>query len=124
MKDKIWVKNKLLSYMVVCLLFCMGGYTTTQAGEWNEKPIMCAERNEVFDAITERNEIMLFSATTYSKVRNEFGTLDRVPAKLPFSFYVNFKTGTYTVTEYHESYNTYCVVAYGVDLKLFVGGIK
>ena len=46
---------KLLS-MVVCLLFFMVGYTTMQAGEWNEKPIMCANEAETFQAINTKKE--------------------------------------------------------------------
>ena len=40
MKEKVWIKLSLS--MVVFSLFFMGGYTTTHAGEWNEKTIMCA----------------------------------------------------------------------------------
>ena len=57
MKEKLWLKIKLLSYMVVSLLFFMGGYTTMQAGEWNEKPIMCADEVETFSAINSKKEI-------------------------------------------------------------------
>ena len=53
MKRVLWMK--LLS-MVVCLSFFMGGYTTTLAGEWNEKPIMCANEVETFDAINTKKK--------------------------------------------------------------------
>ena len=49
---------KLLS-MVVCLLFCMVGYTTTQAGEWNEKPIMCSDKIETFAAINTKIPLII-----------------------------------------------------------------
>ena len=45
---------KLLLSMVVFSLFFMGGYTTTLAGEWNEKPIICAHRTPEW-AISDRN---------------------------------------------------------------------
>ena len=103
--------------LTLCLILpCM-----VFAGEWNEKPVMCADRIETFKTIKEKNEIIIFSGLEYAKVRNETG-LAKVPAKLPFSFYVNFKTGTYTVLEHHPSYSTYCVIAYGVNLQSFVGG--
>ena len=63
MKEKLWLKIKLLSYMVACLLFFMGGYTTTQAGEWNEKPIMCANEVETFEAIGDKKEELAVSYT-------------------------------------------------------------
>ena len=53
MKRVLWMK--LLS-MVVCLSFFMGGYTITHAGEWNEKPIMCANEIETFDTIKTKKE--------------------------------------------------------------------
>ena len=52
---------KLLS-MVVCLLFCIVGYTTTQAGEWNDKPIMCGTPEETFIAIDAKEEELIFKA--------------------------------------------------------------
>ena len=94
-----------------------------QAGDWNEKPVMCAGKKETFETLKDKNEVMLFSGLTYAKVRSETG-YDVIPAKLPFWFYVNFKTGTYTIVEYHPDYSTYCVVAYGVNLQSFVGGIE
>ena len=51
---------KLLLSMVVFSLFFMGGYTTTHAGEWNEKPIMCANEVETFDAINAKKEELVF----------------------------------------------------------------
>ena len=82
--------------------------------EWNDRPVMCAEKDETFFAINSKKEELVFSGTILSKVR----------AKLPFSFYANPSTGTYTALEYHESYKTYCVVAYGENFQVFLGGIQ
>ena len=57
---------KLLLSMVVFSLFFMGGYTTTLAGEWNEKPIMCANEVETFDAINTKKEELVFKAVPVS----------------------------------------------------------
>ena len=89
------------------------------AGEWNEKPVMCADREETFAAIHEKKEVMLFSGLEYAKVRSETG-YKIIPAKLPFWFYANKKTGTCTVIEYHPDYASYCVIAYGVNLQSFL----
>ena len=89
------------------------------AGEWNEKPVMCADRKETFAAIHEKKEVLLFSGLEYAKVRSETG-YKIIPAKLPFWFYANKKTGTYTVIEYDPDYASYCVIAYGVNLQSFL----
>ena len=94
-----------------------------QAGEWNEKPIMCSDKKETFDAIKVKNEVLIFTGLEFAKVRSETGYAVE-PARLPFKFYVNFKTGTYTVLEHHPSYSTYCIIAYGVNLQSFVGGLQ
>ena len=66
MKRVIWIK--LLSYMVVCLSFFMGGYTITHAGEWNDKPIMCSDEVETFQAINSKKEELIFKATQFTKI--------------------------------------------------------
>ena len=124
-KVRMFSRKEIFIFILVTVIGLSLSYACRlEAGEWNEKPVMCSERDEVFDAITAKNEIMLFSGLTFSKVRTGFGTLEKEPATLPFSFYVNLKSGTYTVVEYHEAYKTYCVVAYGSKLQSFVGGIE
>ena len=93
-----------------------------EAGEWNEKPVMCANQKETQEVIYTKNEKILFIGKGFSKVRTETG-LAHQPATLPFRFYVNLDTGTFTVLEYHPEYNTYCVISYGVDLQDFAMGI-
>ena len=98
MKEKLWLKIKLLSYMVACLLFFMGGYTTTQAGEWNEKPIMCANEVETFEAIGDKKEELVFKAIQLTKVRTDTG-LAKNPVAVALDMYVNAETGTFTILE-------------------------
>ena len=69
-----------------------------------------------------KNEKLLFIGKGFSKVRTETG-LAHQPPTLPFRFYVNLDTGTFTVLEYHPEYNTYCVISYGVELQDFAMGI-
>ena len=88
------------------------------AGEWNEKPVMCASKEETFGVINEKNETLIFTGSEFAKVRSETG-LAKKPATLPLSFYINLQTGTYTVIEYHAEYETYCVLAYGTNLQTF-----
>ena len=113
---------KLLS-MVVCLLFFMVGYTTMQAGEWNEKPIMCANETETFQAINTKKEELIFKASQLTKVRTETGLAKR-PVAVSVDMYVNPETGTYTLVEFHPTYESYCVISYGVNFQVFIGGVQ
>ena len=113
---------KLLS-MVVCLLFFMVGYTTTQAGEWNEKPIICANETETFQAINTKKEELIFKASQLTKVRTDTG-LARRPVAVSVDMYVNPETGTYTLVEFHPTYESYCVISYGVNFQVFIGGVQ
>ena len=113
---------KLLS-MVVCLLFFMVGYTTTQAGEWNEKPIICANETETFQAINTKKEELIFKASQLTKVRTDTGLAKR-PVAVSVDMYVNPETGTYTLVEFHPTYESYCVISYGVNFQVFIGGVQ
>ena len=110
------IDMKKLVILILGILFVLE--FILMAGEWNEKPVMCADKQETFKTIKEKKEIMLFSGLEFAKVRSETG-YKVVPAKLPFWFYANTKTGTYTVIEYHPDYASYCVIAYGVNLQSF-----
>ena len=118
-----WIKIKLLSYMVVSLLFFMGDYTTMQAGEWNEKPIMCADEVETFSAINSKKEELVFKATQFAKVRTETG-LAKKPVGVAVDMYVNPETGTFTIIEFHPTYESYCVLSYGYNFQVFIGGVQ
>ena len=120
MKRVLWMK--LLS-MVVCLLFFMGVYTITRAGEWNEKPIMCANEVETFDAINTKKEELVFKAVQFTKVRTETG-LAKKPVGVAVDMYVNPETGTYTLVEFHPTYESYCVISYGTKFQVFLGGVQ
>lgn len=118
-----WIKIKLLSYMVVFLLFFMVGYTTMQAGEWNEKPIMCANEVETFDAIKTKKEELIFKALQFTKVRTDVG-LAKKPVGVAVDMYVNPETGTFTIIEFHPTYKSYCVISYGTNFQVFIGGVQ
>ena len=114
---------RLLLYMVVWLLFCMAGYTTTLAGEWNDKPIMCGTPEETNEAIQAKEEELIFKATQTTKIRSETG-LAKNPVALRMDMYVNPTTGTYTIIEYHPSYESTCVISFGTNFQVFIGGVQ
>ena len=117
------VKWKQLLFMVVWLLFCMAGYTTTLAGEWNDKPIMCGTPEETYEAIQAKEEELIFKATQTTKIRSETG-LAKNPVALRMDMYVNPVTGTYTIIEYHPSYKSTCVISFGTNFQVFIGGVQ
>ena len=113
--------------IVVWILAAAAGITLAyscrlEAGEWNEKPVMCASEEETYKTITEKKEVLIFTGLEFAKVRSESGYKAK-PATLPFRFYVNLETGTYTVIEYHPEYRSYCIIAYGVNLQTFGGDV-
>ena len=34
------------------------------------------------------------------------------------------ETGTYTLVEFHPTYESYCVISYGVNFQVFIGGVQ
>ena len=93
------------------------------AGEWNEKPIMCANKMETFDAINSKEEELIFKATQLTKVRTDSGLAKR-PVAVAVDMYVNAATGTYTIVEFHPTYESYCVISYGTNFQVFIGGVQ
>ena len=93
------------------------------AGEWNEKPIMCADGVETFGAINSKKEELVFKATQFTKVRTDSG-LARKPVGVAVDMYVNAETGTYTIIEFHPTYESYCVISYGSNFQVFIGGVQ
>ena len=102
--------------MVLCLLLCAVGIT--QAGTWNDKPVMCADREEAMEVVLTINEKLIFEGKMMARVYDQSGIADE-PAKIPFYFYANLATGTFTVFEFHPSYKTWCMLAHGEDIQAF-----
>ncbi len=88
------------------------------AGEWNEKPVMCVFEKEIEKVLKLKGETLFFAGKQLTKVRTETGLAEK-PVNTPFRLYVNKETGTFTVLEYHPSYKTFCVIAYGLEFQDF-----
>ena len=121
-----WIQEFKDSWMylfclIVILLFAI--VPQVNAGEWNEKPIMCANEVETFDAIKSKEEELVFKATQLTKVRTDTG-LARRPVAVSVDMYVNAVTGTYTIVEFHPTYESYCVISYGTNFQVFIGGVQ
>ena len=107
--------------LIVILLLAI--VPQVNAGEWNEKPIMCANEVEIFDAIKSKEEELVFKATQLTKVRTDAGLAIR-PVAVSVDMYVNVTTGTYTIIEFHPTYESYCVISYGTNFQVFIGGVQ
>ena len=100
--------------IIWCLAF-WGGLITGKsllAGEWNDKPVMC-EQKEIFEkTMVERGEILFSRGEMLATVRTKDG-LSEIPAILPVRIYINPEKKTFTIAEYHTDYNSICVLAFG-----------
>ena len=117
LKENIW----FIFVGILIILFAI--VPQLEAGEWNDKPIMCASEKETFDAIKTKKEDLIFKATQLTKVRTDSG-LARKPVGVSVDMYVNPETGTYTIIEFHPTYESYCVVSYGTNFQVFLGGVQ
>tara|TARA_B100001057_G_scaffold247036_2_gene247446 strand:+ start:36580 stop:36921 length:342 start_codon:yes stop_codon:yes gene_type:complete len=104
---------RLLIFLLV-LITAVAVYTDAGAGEWQEKPIVCANESEIKAGLASRGEIKLFESIQITPVRDTTG-LSEIPVHLPLSIYVSPKTNSYTIIEYHPGYDTYCIISYGTD---------
>ena len=106
-----------ISMRIILITLMILVSTHAWGGSWNDKPVMCAEEQEVQSAIKEKSETLLFNAVQLTKVRSKEGLQERIES-LPLQIYVNFDTKTFTVVEYHPEHKIYCIVSYGTDLNL------
>ena len=117
LKENIW----FIFVGILIILFAI--VPQLEAGEWNDKPIMCANEKETFDAIKTKKEDLIFKAVQFTKVRNETGLAKR-PVGVAVDMYVNPETGSYTLIEFHPTYESYCVISYGNNFQVFIGGVQ
>ena len=108
---------------IFSVALCLFVTVCVSAGEWNDKPIICANEQETFRAIREKKEDLIFKANQFTKVRNETGLAKR-PVVVSIDMYVNPESGTYTIIEYHPTYESYCVISYGNNFQVFIGGVQ
>jgi len=99
----------ILTYMLVCI-------TAAVAGEWNEKPVMCEQKEIALEIVKAKGELPLITAVQSVKVREEQG-LAATPVHIPLQIFVNFKTKTFSILEFHPHINSICVIGYGDDWK-------
>ena len=107
-KDNLW----WLLLIVAAILMISN---TVSAGEWNEKPVMCEQKEVVQKLLQNKGEVLLMSGIQLTKVRDpdEPNGYSPIPATLPLQVFVNLETKTFSITELHPTYNSICIIAYG-----------
>ena len=106
MKDKLWWV--LLGLAAILML------SNARAGEWNEKPVMCEQKEQFESLMVEQGKIILGGGDMFATVRTKNGLSD-IPAVLPMRLYFNPSNKHFTIVEWHRDYNTYCILAYGEE---------
>ena len=107
-KDNLW----WLLLIVAAVLMISNAVS---AGEWNEKPVMCEQKEVVQKLLRDKGEVLLMSGIQLTKVRDpdEPNGYSPIPATLPLQVFVNLETKTFSITELHPTYNSVCIIAYG-----------
>ena len=107
-KDNLW----WLLLIVAAVLMISNAVST---GEWNEKPVMCEQKEVVQKLLQNKGEVLLMSGIQLTKVRDpdEPNGYSPIPATLPLQVFVNLETKTFSITELHPTYNSICIIAYG-----------
>ena len=113
-KDNLWW---LLLLVAAVLMF-----SNVEAGQWNDKPVMCAPTKQTLKAIQSKGEILLMTGVQSTKVRNpdESNGLAANPVHLALQIFINLQTKTFTIVEYHPSYDSVCIIAYGDDFSSLI----
>ena len=102
---------------ILVLFTAVAVYTDTKAAEWNQKPVMCADWETVKQGLLTRGEILRFQGTQATKVYGGEGLSDTT-AFIPMSVWVNPKTNSYTILEFHPSYQSHCILSFGNDWRI------
>jgi len=87
------------------------------AGEWNDKPVMCEQKEVALDAVRTKGEMPLITGVQSAKVRTTDGLAD-APVHIPLQIFVNLKTKTFSILEFHPEINSICIIGYGDDFNL------
>ena len=97
-------------YKLIAALFVLAG--TAHAGQLQNKPVLCGSGAEVFATIELQEQQLIYTATQITTVKSLSGVAPD-PVLLPMSIFMNLDEKTYTVLEYHPSYDMYCIISFG-----------
>jgi len=106
-------------YGLIAITICVTWFAymnELHAGEWNEKPVMCEQKQVALEAVRAKGEIPMITGVQSAKVRETQG-LASSPVHIPLQIFVNLKTKTFSILEFHPSINSVCIIGYGDDFK-------
>ena len=112
-----------IAFLALFFLGMMVLVGQVRGGEWNEIPVMCAFEKEIEQVLELKGEKLFFVGKQLTKVRTETG-LAKKPVGVKLEMYVNPETGTFTIIEFHPTYKSYCVISYGMNFQVFMGGVQ
>tara|TARA_B100000424_G_C22870886_1_gene463769 strand:- start:510 stop:845 length:336 start_codon:yes stop_codon:yes gene_type:complete len=98
--------------LVAIVFFTLVSVTVVLSSTWNDKPVECMSFNSANIIITEKNEEKIFSGLQNTMVRSENGLAEE-KVKIPVAIYANFEYNTFTIVEYHEGYDSFCIISEG-----------
>lgn len=102
--------------LIIALLIYIAFFKSASSAIWQDKPIMCASKDEILMALDERSEIVRFYAMQETKVWDG-EDLKEQPVSLKLAIFVNSETKTYSIVEAHPIHKTFCVVSHGENFK-------
>ena len=108
---------EIMNYLHMILVFWLVAIGIAIAGEWNDKPVMCEQKEVALDSVRAKGEIPLITGVQSAKVRETQGLAD-APVHIPLQIFVNLKTKTFSILEFHPSINSVCIIGYGDDFNL------
>ena len=115
------IKRHWIIFTIIWSLSFLGGFffgpIKAFGGTWNEKPVICEQIEIAMKILKAKGEVPIVTAVQSAKVRSEEGLAD-APVHIPLQVFVNWKTKTFSIIEYHPQINSVCVIAYGDDFKL------
>ena len=108
-------KFPVILMLVAIIVLVLVTVTVSFGMTWNDKPVLCMERSIAMDTTYRKQETLIFKAMQTTKIKSKEGLQDEMQV-IPFSFYYNPATKTYTMFEYHAKDNLYCILSPGVKI--------
>ena len=83
--------------------------------EVTDKPVICSTEADAMRTVGIMNQQIIYKGIQAAPVRDpskQSGMGER-PLLLPTVIFMNLDTGTWSILEYHESHDEYCLIAFG-----------
>jgi|TARA_R100000458_G_C8217039_1_gene202625 hypothetical protein len=102
--------------LIIALLIYIAFFKSASSAIWQEKPVMCANKEQILMGLDERGETVRFFARQSTKVRDG-EDLKEETVSLKLAIFVNMETKSYSIIESHPTYKSFCIVSYGENFE-------